>query len=214
MPRRAVGASRVAARRAAVPLGGGSDVRPIPPLRRSSQHGRKLAAALHGWGGADGGGRGRHRRRGHRRWAAAGCALVGAGGFVVLRVDADEQRVVHDVLCLQELCVDAQLLQQLAAHGWADEEAAATLRPVEVLEHRVRLAGRVEATKGGPLEVEPLVNVERAKDVVHDYKVTDVLLVRLDAVEAKEAGDEGVWVRLHVLVVLNEDVTEEQALVL
>jgi hypothetical protein len=132
-------------------------------------------------------------------------------------VDADEQRVVHDVQVLEELGVAAELLGEERAALGPDLELLAAVDPVEVLEHRARVLGRprlgVLAPDGAALEVVRLVHVlVRREKVVHDHEVDLVPARELDAVEAVEAREERVRVLPHVLVVLREHAPEELVL--
>ena len=133
-------------------------------------------------------------------------------------VEANQEGVVHDAAATQPLHVFLELVKEDAGGLWAELKLARALEPVEVLEHGPALAlwrsgVVVEAANGGALEVVDLMDVLVGReDVSHNDKVDFAALRKLDAVEAEDTAEEGVWVCEDVGVVCREDLEQHAVL--
>ena len=128
-------------------------------------------------------------------------------------MDPNEQRVIHHAQLLQQLRIPPELLCEQSAFLRAQLERLAAVDPVEVLQYRTRVLRRtllrVLTADGRALEIVRLVDVlVRGEEVVHDHEVDFASVGKLDAVEAVEARDERVWIVLHMLVVLLQDLPQ------
>lgn len=121
-------------------------------------------------------------------------------------VDAHEETIVHDIQLLQQLRVAPDLLRKESALLRPELERFAAVDPVQVLQRGTRvllcLLLRVLPANSRAFEVERLVNIAmRREEVVHDHEVDLTAPRQLHTVQAVEAAQQCVRIRLDMLVV-------------